>query len=159
MVQTVMRALREVDLIAHVVDISRPPRNEDLHIAQMLRRSGQEAILIGNKSDLVANTAGRLDPYLDLASYRRHFIVSADPVLSALNFEDIAPRHHLVQVLATPEIDGADRRGSDFPRSARPLAALTVGHRLPATGPGLEPGRRLKDSSCRPPSRCHRALQ
>ncbi len=78
MVQTVMRALREVDLIAHVVDISRPPRNEDLHIAQMLRRSGQEAILIGNKSDLVANTAGRLDPYLDLASYRRHFIVSAE---------------------------------------------------------------------------------
>ncbi|PSR28615.1 MAG: GTPase Era [Sulfobacillus thermosulfidooxidans] len=77
MVATVMRALKEVDIIAHVVDISKPPRDEDLQIARTIRHSGQMAVLIGNKSDLVANTTGRLDPYLALAPYRHHFVVSA----------------------------------------------------------------------------------
>ncbi len=74
---SVRRAFKEVDVIAHVVDISKPPREEEIRVARMVSQSGQPAILIGNKSDLVIHTDGRLEPYLSLAPYRHTFAVSA----------------------------------------------------------------------------------
>ncbi|MCL4495137.1 MAG: GTPase Era [Firmicutes bacterium] len=74
---SVRRAFKEVDVIAHVVDISKPPREEEIRVARMVSQSGQPAILIGNKSDLVLHTDGRLEPYLSLAPYRHTFAVSA----------------------------------------------------------------------------------
>ncbi|AUW93222.1 GTPase Era [Sulfobacillus thermotolerans] len=77
MVMTAERALKEVDLIAHVVDISKPPRPEDIAIAQLIARLHHDAVLVGNKSDLVEQTKGRLDPYRALAPYVEEFVVSA----------------------------------------------------------------------------------
>ncbi len=74
---SVKRALKEVDVIAHVVDISKPPHEEDFMIARMVRQLGTPAILTGNKRDLVLHTEGRLEPYLALSPYRHAFAVSA----------------------------------------------------------------------------------
>ncbi len=74
---SIRRALKEVDVVAHVVDISKPPGEEEIRIARMLSQSGQLAILVGNKSDLVLHSEGRLDPYLSLAPYRHVLAVSA----------------------------------------------------------------------------------
>ena len=78
MVSAAERALREVDLIAHVVDVSKPPRDEDLAIAKMIAHLRHPAVLVGNKSDLVDRTEGRLDPYRAQAEYLEEFVVSAE---------------------------------------------------------------------------------
>ncbi len=77
MVGAADRALREVDLVAHIVDISKPPREEDLAIARIIAQLRHEAVIVGNKSDLVDHTEGRMDPYLAMAPYRESFVISA----------------------------------------------------------------------------------
>ncbi|MCL4351889.1 MAG: GTPase Era [Firmicutes bacterium] len=77
MVKTSKRAVGDVDLIWHIVDISKPPREEDQWVADMCQKTGIPTWLVGNKSDLVLNVVGREDPYLALMDYCGTFIVSA----------------------------------------------------------------------------------
>lgn len=75
--QTSRSASRDVDLLWHIVDISKPPTEEDQWVAGLCRTARVPAWLIGNKSDLVLNVQGRFDPYLALAPYARHYAVSS----------------------------------------------------------------------------------
>jgi GTP-binding protein Era len=77
MVGAADRALREVDLVAHIVDISKPPRDEDYAIGRIIAQLRHDAVIVGNKADLVTHTEGRLDPYLAMAPYSEGFVVSA----------------------------------------------------------------------------------
>ncbi len=55
MVEAALRALENVDVILWLVDISRPPTDEDLLISQRLDEMGKDVpmIMAGNKMDLV----------------------------------------------------------------------------------------------------------
>ncbi|MDA8192603.1 MAG: GTPase Era [Thermaerobacter sp.] len=75
--KTSRSASRDVDLIWHLVDVSRPPSEEDQWVAGLCRSAAIPAWLLANKCDLVQNLAGRVEPYLALAPYARHFVVSA----------------------------------------------------------------------------------
>jgi GTP-binding protein Era len=54
MVATARRAIPDSDLVVWVVDVSRPPTQEDAGIADAVRRSGRPVVLVMNKSDLLA---------------------------------------------------------------------------------------------------------
>ncbi|AEJ38914.1 Era family GTP-binding protein [Sulfobacillus acidophilus TPY] len=75
--QTARLTAREADLIWHIVDISRPPNEEDRWAASLCRQSQIPTWLIGNKSDLVADAAAGLAPYQELMGYQAHWIISA----------------------------------------------------------------------------------
>lgn len=75
--KTARQVIRHVDLIWHLVDISRPPTEEDRWVAAMCRQASAPVWLIGNKSDLVEHVQGRFAPYLALAPYQKQWAVSA----------------------------------------------------------------------------------
>lgn len=77
MVKTSRLAAGGVDGLWHIVDISRPPKEEDRWVADICRNSGIPAWLIGNKADLVEHVEGRFEPYFKLFPYDRAFTVSA----------------------------------------------------------------------------------
>jgi GTP-binding protein Era len=77
MVHVAQAAARDVDLIWHVVDLSRDPNEEDGWAADLIRRTRIPGWLIGNKADRVDDVAARLAVYQTLAPYERHFAVSA----------------------------------------------------------------------------------
>lgn len=77
MMKASKRAAGDVDLLWHIVDISKPPKEEDQWVASMCQKAGIPTWLIGNKEDLVEHVEGRADPYLALMPYARYFLVSA----------------------------------------------------------------------------------
>ena len=77
MMKASKRAAGDVDLLWHIVDISKPPKEEDQWVASMCQKAGIPTWLIGNKEDLVEHVEGRVDPYLALMPYSRYFLVSA----------------------------------------------------------------------------------
>lgn len=77
MLKTSQKAVAGVDKVWHIVDVSRPPKDEDIWVASVCRNSGVATWLIANKSDLVQHVEGRLDPYRRLMTYDEAFVVSA----------------------------------------------------------------------------------
>ncbi len=77
LVRGARRAAQAVDGLWHVVDVSRPPREEDGWGADLCRAAGAPIWLVANKSDLVAARNERIEPYRMLAEYERVYAVSA----------------------------------------------------------------------------------
>jgi GTP-binding protein Era len=78
MVHVAQQAARDVDLIWHVVDLSRAPNEEDRWAADMIHRTRLPGWLIGNKTDQVEDLEARLALYRNFAPYEREFHVSAE---------------------------------------------------------------------------------
>lgn len=77
MVHVAQAAARDVDLIWHVADLSRRPREEDGWAADLIRRTGIPGWLIANKLDVAAVPEEALAAYSGLAPYQEVFTVSA----------------------------------------------------------------------------------
>lgn len=77
MARTTRGEARGVDRLFHIVDVSRPPREEDGYAADLCRAAGSPIWLVGNKADLVRDGETRLGQYRELASYEAAFAVSA----------------------------------------------------------------------------------
>ena len=75
MVGTAVRTFREADLVLHVVDGSRPVREGDRQVAQLLRTVDRPVLLVVNKQDLAPRQTG--DDFRGLAPYREVLAVSA----------------------------------------------------------------------------------
>jgi GTP-binding protein Era len=77
MVHAAQEAARDVDLIWHVVDLTRAPGEEDRWAADLIHRTHIPGWLIGNKADRVEDAAARLAPYQGFAPYQRAWTVAA----------------------------------------------------------------------------------
>ena len=77
MVRSAKAEARGVDALWHIVDVSRPPREEDQWAADMCRAASAPTWLIANKSDLVGRVQERIRPYQELAPYQAWYEVSA----------------------------------------------------------------------------------
>ncbi len=77
MVKASKRVAGDVDLLWHIVDISKPPKDEDQWVAAMAQKTAIPTWLVANKKDLVEHLEGRVDPYLALMPYAAYFFVSA----------------------------------------------------------------------------------
>ncbi len=80
MVETATRALRDVDLVLFMVDISEPPTEEDEEIARLLERDRPAPVILAlNKIDLLPPE--RLQPqakaYLSLGEFEESMPISA----------------------------------------------------------------------------------
>lgn len=76
--KTARLSAKDADLLWHIVDISRPPNDEDRWVAKVCRDSGVPAWLVMNKADLVDHVKERWDPYRALMDYQNHFVISAE---------------------------------------------------------------------------------
>ena len=80
MVDTALEAMREVDLIALVIDVSEKPGRGDQYLLNLLKDLESPVILVPNKVDLIAKP--KLLPLID--QYRRaHAFVEIVPVSAA----------------------------------------------------------------------------
>jgi GTP-binding protein Era len=77
MVHVAQAAVRDVDLIWHVVDLSQEPRDEDGWAGDLIRRTRIPGWLVGNKADRVENAGAALARYAELEPYERTYVVSA----------------------------------------------------------------------------------
>jgi GTP-binding protein Era len=80
MVETATRALRDVDLVLFMVDLSGPPTEEDEKIARLLaQRHPAPVILALNKMDLLSpkEEEGRREAYLSLGEFDQWLSISA----------------------------------------------------------------------------------
>ena len=77
LVHTAQHAARDVDLLWHVVDLTRTPNEEDRWAADLIHRTGIPGWLIGNKADRARDAEERLGGYRGMAPYQGTFTVSA----------------------------------------------------------------------------------
>jgi GTP-binding protein Era len=80
MVETAVGAIPDADVVLFLVDVARPPSDEDRQIADMLREHGGPAILLVlNKADLLAPeaTSARVEAYRALGDYDEWLLVLA----------------------------------------------------------------------------------
>ncbi|MGD8905074.1 MAG: GTPase Era, partial [Anaerolineae bacterium] len=80
MVQTAIRAIPDADVVLFLVDVSRPPNDEDRQIAEILRqRSSLPVLLTLNKADLVNadQATAFVEAYQALGEFNESFLVSA----------------------------------------------------------------------------------
>jgi len=77
MVKTAKAEARGVDALWHIVDISRPPREEDQWAADMCRAAESPTWLIANKSDLVGRVDERIKAYQQISDYAAWYPISA----------------------------------------------------------------------------------
>ncbi len=77
MVRTAKAQARGVDALWHIVDISRPPREEDQWAADMCRAAESPTWLIANKRDLVGRVDERLKAYQAISNYSAYYEISA----------------------------------------------------------------------------------
>ncbi len=77
MVRTAKNEARGVDALWHIVDISRPPREEDEWAADMCRAANAPTWLLANKCDLVSGLEERIKPYRALMDYDAAYRISA----------------------------------------------------------------------------------
>ncbi len=75
--KTARLSAKDADLVWHIVDISRPPNQEDREVARFCQGIRMPVWLVLNKADLVSQVKGRWDPYRALMGYHTHFVVSA----------------------------------------------------------------------------------
>lgn len=75
--KTARLSAKDADLLWHIVDVSRPPNQEDRWVASFCRDSGIPTWLIMNKADLVEHVKERWDPYRALIPYAEQFVISA----------------------------------------------------------------------------------
>ncbi len=80
MVETAVRAIPDADVVLFLVDVSRPPNDEDRQIAAILKQRGSvPVLLVLNKADLVNDKqeAANAQAYLDLGEFEQALAVSA----------------------------------------------------------------------------------
>ena len=80
MVQTAVRAIPDADVVLFLVDVSRPPNDEDRQIAEILRqRSSLPVLLTLNKADLVnaEQATAFIEAYQALGEFDESILVSA----------------------------------------------------------------------------------
>jgi GTP-binding protein Era len=80
MVETAVRAIPDADVVLFLVDVSRPPNDEDRQIAEILQQRGSvPVLLVLNKADLVNSEqeAANAQAYLDLGEFEESLAVSA----------------------------------------------------------------------------------
>lgn len=80
MVETAARALRDVDLVLFMVDVSEPPTEEDEEIARLLGRGRPAPIILAlNKIDLLPpeRLEPRAEAYLSLVACQESMAISA----------------------------------------------------------------------------------
>ena len=80
MVETAIRAIPDADVVLFLVDVSRPPNDEDRQIAEILQQRGSVPILLVlNKADLVnaEQETANAQAYLDLGEFEGSLAVSA----------------------------------------------------------------------------------
>jgi GTP-binding protein Era len=89
MVETAVRAIPDADVVLFLVDVSRPPSDEDRQIAEILQQRGRRPILLAlNKSDLLASgqEATYAEAYQALGQFDDWLLVSA---LRGDNLDDL----------------------------------------------------------------------
>ncbi len=77
MVHTAQRAVSDVELVWHVVDLSRAPNEEDGWCADLARRTAAPTWLVANKQDAVADWRTAVAGYRARAPYQAIYPVSA----------------------------------------------------------------------------------
>ena len=80
MVETAVRAIPDADVVLFLVDVSRPPNDEDRQIAEILRQRGSMPVLLTlNKADLVTaeQEAANAEAYQALGQFDDALPVSA----------------------------------------------------------------------------------
>jgi GTP-binding protein Era len=80
MVETAVRAIPDAEVVLFLVDVSRPPGDEDQQIAGILREQCQVPILLAlNKIDLLPTdvAAEHAEAYQALGEFDDHFLISA----------------------------------------------------------------------------------
>ncbi len=77
MVHTAQRAVSDVEIVWQVVDLTRPPNEEDGWTAELARRTPAPIWLVANKQDAVSDWRTALAPYRALAAYQAVYPVSA----------------------------------------------------------------------------------
>jgi GTP-binding protein Era len=80
MVAAAQSALEAADLIAFLVDLSMPPREEDrIAASTVFSKTKTPAILVGNKQDILRNTApeSAMDRFTDLGPFADRIAISA----------------------------------------------------------------------------------
>jgi GTP-binding protein Era len=80
MVETAVRAIPDADVVLFLVDVSRPPGDEDRQIARILREQCRvPALLVLNKADLLApeEVSSHVEAYQALGEFDDWLLVSA----------------------------------------------------------------------------------
>jgi GTPase len=80
MVETAIRAIPDADVILFLVDVSRPPNDEDRQIAKILQQRGSLPVLLTlNKADLVSAEQAKafVEAYQALGEFDESMLVSA----------------------------------------------------------------------------------
>lgn len=77
MVETARRAIPDADVICMMVDISKPPSNLDIRIANELRRARGPRLLVLNKVDVRNQGQTFLEAYRDLSDWDMELAISA----------------------------------------------------------------------------------
>jgi GTP-binding protein Era len=80
MVETAIRAIPDADVVLFLVDLSRPPTDEDRQIAEILRQRGPLPVLLTlNKADLLepGQETTHVEAYRALGSFDETLLVSA----------------------------------------------------------------------------------
>jgi GTP-binding protein Era len=80
MVETAVRAIPDADLVLFLVDVSRPPGNEDRQIADILRKDSRAPLLLVlNKADLLQPEAvsPHIEAYRALGEFDEWLLISA----------------------------------------------------------------------------------
>ena len=75
--KTARLSAKDADIIWHIVDISRPPNDEDRWVARFCEPLQIPLWLVMNKADLVERVRDHWLPYQALASYDNQFVISA----------------------------------------------------------------------------------
>ncbi len=75
--KTARLSAKDADIIWHIVDISRPPNDEDRWVARFCETLQVPLWLVLNKADLVERVRDHWLPYQGLASYDNQFVISA----------------------------------------------------------------------------------
>ena len=80
MVETAVRAIPDADVVLFLVDVSRPPNDEDKQIGEILQQRGSvPVVLVLNKADLVneEQQASNTKAYQELGAFEETLAVSA----------------------------------------------------------------------------------
>jgi GTP-binding protein Era len=80
MVETAIRAIPDADVVLFLVDVSRPPNDEDRQIAEILRQRGPLPVLLTlNKADLLepGQEGTHMEAYRALGTFEETHLVSA----------------------------------------------------------------------------------
>lgn len=75
--QTARLSARDADLLWHIVDVSRPPNQEDGWVAKVCQGSGIPTWLVMNKADRVDGVKELWDRYRNLMPYANQVVISA----------------------------------------------------------------------------------